>query len=314
MLGCRVFKMFEYVVHQQCRGKKSVGGGTTRNRISQRIDKQRNLFVKDGDIVLADQILAKQRNLVFYPGQNVMLTDNYSLKSILSGQVYVTYEKLSPHPDRLYTFRSKHKPRYLPVDVVKLAFWTTKPKQLPLVKPLFNIPHNVQCICYPMLAQLPIDFESRIGQYLIGLGERQLIQHFNTMSKKYNDTSIGDELSPELSAIDTLFTNLMSFDKFNNVQQFINSEFNISDVIKLKISKSDLTSCVDLLITLRNVMKQDFQEAADKINVIFSNVLAQMVTQGRNIDKLSDQDILRPSVVDIRHVFLIDVKYSICCK
>ncbi|KAL7677743.1 hypothetical protein ACOME3_003980 [Neoechinorhynchus agilis] len=81
------------------REKRSVGGGTTRNTIRRRIAKLRNIYVSDGEHVNSGQVLAKQRNLVFYPGENTRLLRDYTIESLLPGRVYITFEQLTPYPE-----------------------------------------------------------------------------------------------------------------------------------------------------------------------------------------------------------------------
>ncbi|OWF47982.1 39S ribosomal protein L27, mitochondrial [Mizuhopecten yessoensis] len=66
--------------------------GRTRKR-------NRGIRVQDGAFVHEGQVLVKQTGLRFYPGENVDISQNYTISAKCDGKVIVSCERLNPKPD-----------------------------------------------------------------------------------------------------------------------------------------------------------------------------------------------------------------------
>ena len=79
------------------RGKKSTGGGTTRNKAGYGKGKKRGLKVYDGQRVQEGTTLCMQTHIWYHPGWNVRFGSLFNnLKAMCHGRVMVTVEKCKP--------------------------------------------------------------------------------------------------------------------------------------------------------------------------------------------------------------------------
>ncbi|KAK6169047.1 hypothetical protein SNE40_020174 [Patella caerulea] len=109
---------------EQVRYASKKAGGAVRNKKRRTLPKYRGWKRNDGSFVHAGEILATQRGLRFYPGENVELRRDNALHALRDGIVMVTSEVISPYPDS---------PLYTPVQsglVIKKKFFNVYPTPL----------------------------------------------------------------------------------------------------------------------------------------------------------------------------------------
>ncbi|XP_055894285.1 39S ribosomal protein L27, mitochondrial-like [Biomphalaria glabrata] len=92
---------------QYVRYASKKASATPRNRIGRTKRKHRGIKAHDGTFVHKGDILATQFGLRFYPGENVVMDDKWTLKAAFDGIVVISTETLNPYPDS---------PLYLPVQ------------------------------------------------------------------------------------------------------------------------------------------------------------------------------------------------------
>ncbi|XP_005108367.1 39S ribosomal protein L27, mitochondrial [Aplysia californica] len=81
----------------RCASKKA--GGTVRNKKGRTKKKYRGLKAQDGSFVHSHDVLATQYGLRFYPGENVLLDPDCTLRAAYDGIVVISTETLNPYPD-----------------------------------------------------------------------------------------------------------------------------------------------------------------------------------------------------------------------
>ncbi|CAL1526818.1 unnamed protein product [Lymnaea stagnalis] len=113
-----------YLDSQPSRLASKKAGGTVRNKIGRTIRKHRGIKAHDGTFVHQDQVLATQYGIRFYPGENVWMEGNWTLKAAYDGIVVISTESLNPYPDS---------PLYLPVQkgaIIQKKFFNIIPTPL----------------------------------------------------------------------------------------------------------------------------------------------------------------------------------------
>ncbi|XP_069124770.1 large ribosomal subunit protein bL27m-like [Argopecten irradians] len=110
----------------QIRTAKKVRAGTLKSTMNTGRGRRRNrgIKVQDGSFVHNGQVLVKQNCLRFYPGENVELTRDYTIKALCDGKVIVSCEQLNPKPDS---------PLFAPVQkgvVIHKKFFNIYPTEL----------------------------------------------------------------------------------------------------------------------------------------------------------------------------------------
>ena len=84
---------------QPARSKATKKGRTTKNKIGGTKPKNRGIKAEDGTFVHQNTVLATQYGMRFYPGENVIMDYDCTLRAAYDGIVLITTESLNPYPD-----------------------------------------------------------------------------------------------------------------------------------------------------------------------------------------------------------------------
>ncbi|XP_059179275.1 large ribosomal subunit protein bL27-like [Physella acuta] len=85
--------------NQPVRFAAKKAGGTVRNPIGRTKRKHRGIKAHDGQFVHKGSVIATQYGIRFYPGENVTMDNDWTLRAAYDGIVVHTSEVLNPYPD-----------------------------------------------------------------------------------------------------------------------------------------------------------------------------------------------------------------------